>query len=244
MTLADTTAIKFGQGQIGIYYLADTDQPAPFALFLHGFPGSEKNHDLAYHLRAKGWHVLVLHFMGAWGSAGDYNPLNHPAEVRATLDYILSKHAPRPVDPSRIVVLGYSLGSRAALMAAAEDTRIQAVILAAGICDFSDLMLPDELFTSAAQFLTVSDSETLKRLYLRLGEGMQPTDALVKIAPRPVLLIHGTNDEIVPFFHLDGFGMFAGDNVQKVAIPGADHLFALHRAELIQAVSSFLEQHV
>ena len=76
MSLADTDALFFpitrpnGDQHIlvGTYYLADTDQPAPFALLLHGIPGSEKNHDLAQHLRADGWHVLVLHFSGTWGS--------------------------------------------------------------------------------------------------------------------------------------------------------------------------------
>lgn len=242
MTLADTTSVRFGEGQIGIYYLADTDQPAPFVMLLHGIPGSEKNHDLAYHLRAKGWHVLVLHFMGAWGSGGSYNPLHHPDEVRAALDFVLSSQSPRPIAPLRIALVGYSLGSRAALLAAAKDTRVKAAISMAGICDFSDLLLSDDFFATAAQFLNVAHEAALRELFFRLGEGIQPYEALDKIAPRPVLLIHGSEDEIVPAFHLDGFTSAA--HVQKVLLPDAGHLFALHRTELIQTVSDFLEKHV
>lgn len=242
MTLADTTSVRFGQGQIGIYYLADTDQPAPFAMLLHGIPGSEKNHDLAYHLRVKGWHVLVLHFMGAWGSGGSYNPLNHPDEVRAALDFVLSSQSPRPIDPSKVALVGYSVGSRAALMVSAEDTRVRAVVSIAGICDFSDVMLSDDFFAAVAQFLNVPDWAALKTLFFGMGKGLQPYEVLEKIAPRPVLLLHGTEDEIVPAIHLDGFASAA--HVQKVLLPDAGHLFALHRAELVQTVSDFLEKHV
>ncbi len=238
MTLADTTAIKFGTGQIGIYYLADTDQPAPFALMLHGIPGSEKHHDLAYHLRGLGWHVLVLHFAGAWGSAGEYTPQNHPQEARAALDFVLSPAAPRAIDPSKIAVIGFSLGSRAALLAAAEDARITTVVSMGGICDFTEIMWVDEFYAMAAQFLQVADVPTLKEKIAQFGVGLQPYEALPAIAPRPVLLLHATDDEIVPFYHLKGFGVHS--HVTRVPIQGANHIFALHRTELMQAVSRFL----
>lgn len=239
MTIADTTAIKFGTGQIGVYYLADTDQPAPFAMLLHGIPGSEKNHDLAYQLRGRGWHVLVLHFAGAWGSAGSYDPQNHPAEVRTALDFVLSDKSPRLIDPSKIALVGFSLGGRAALLAAAEDERIKAVVSMGGICDFTEIMWIDEFYEGAAQFLNVTDVPDLKKRIASLSEGLQPNEALPKIAPRPVLLTQGTEDEIVPFYHLECFGTH--NHVTKVPIQGANHLFALHRTELIQTVTQFLE---
>ena len=37
-------------------------------LLLHGFPGNEKNLDLAQDLRADGFNVLFFHYRGAWGS--------------------------------------------------------------------------------------------------------------------------------------------------------------------------------
>ncbi|MEL6268342.1 MAG: alpha/beta fold hydrolase [Chloroflexota bacterium] len=146
---------------VGIYYLAATHDPAPFALLLHGIPGSQQNHDLAMRLRDSGWHVLVLYFSGCWGSGGDYNATTQVRDARAALDYVLSEAAPRPVDPDRIAVLGYSLGGRPALLSAAEDARVQAVISVSGFADLSEVLLETSFFEGITPLLHGSTVEKL-----------------------------------------------------------------------------------
>lgn len=239
---ADTTAIRFevnGSGRVGIYYIAETEQPAPFALFLHGLPGSEKNHDIAQALRALGWHVLVIHFGGAWGSDGAYDLLQHPVDAAAALDFALTY--PAKIDPSRIAVVGYSMGSRAALRAAHADLRFGAVVSLGGFSDFSEVMLDPSFYPSVVPFLRDATPERLSEQFARLGIGLQPYEAAQGIVPRPVLVVHGTADEVVPYFYGEALGA-TGEHVRFVPIEGANHAFAAHRAELVSVVCDFLTQ--
>jgi dipeptidyl aminopeptidase/acylaminoacyl peptidase len=241
MPAADTNAVRFPSGEdylVGIYYIAQTGQPAPLAVLLHGIPGSEKSHDLAHYLRVKGWHVLVIHFAGAWGSGGDYNIVNQVEDAKAAIDYALT--SPEAViDRKKIAVIGFSLGSRAALFSAAKDERIGAVVSIAGFSDFGDAMLSREFLEAASPLLTGTTPASLGSQFMALEEGDQPTDAIVKIAPRPVLVVHGTEDETVPFYHADNLAK-AGGHVARADIQGANHVCALHRTELIDAIWKFL----
>lgn len=246
MVPADTTVVHFPVRRaehhlVGVYYLAGTQDPAPFVLLLHGIPGAEKNHDLAQHLRADGWHVLVLHFSGAWGSGGDYDIAGQVDDTHAALDFVLNDEAPAQIDQSRIAVIGFSLGSRAALHATADDSRIKAAVSIAGFCDFADALLGAGFLAACAPFLAGMTGDSLAVQWMQIGEGLQPIEALAQIAPRPVLIVHGTEDEIVPFFHADGFMMNAGDHVLRAAIAGSNHVFGDYRSQLIMVVGDFLK---
>jgi hypothetical protein len=244
MTPPDTSAVRIpgkrNQQLLGVYYLTDTEKPAPLALLLHGIPGAEKNHDLAQHLRADGWHVLVLNFSGAWGSGGDYDIAGQVDDAIAALDFLLEDETPASIDPARVAVVGFSLGSRAALLSAARDARIRAAVSIAGFCDFSDTMLGEDFMNACAPFLSGMTAQSLAAQWLAIGEGLQPLDALEKIAPRHVLILHGTDDEIVPFYHADGFMMKAGQHVRRVDVAGSNHVFGDYRPQLIAAVHAFL----
>ncbi|MEL6151593.1 MAG: alpha/beta fold hydrolase, partial [Chloroflexota bacterium] len=213
--------------------------PAPFALLLHGIPGSQQNHDLAMRLREDGWHVLVLYFSGCWGSGGDYNATTQVRDARAALDYVLSEAAPRPVDPDRIAVLGYSLGGRPALLSAAEDARVQAVISVSGFADLSEVLLETSFFEGITPLLHGSTVEKLAEQWRQMGAGIQPYEAIAQIAPRPVLVIHGAADEAVPAYNADALG---GAHVTQVRIEGANHGFTDHRAEFMEAAHTFLKK--
>ena len=47
--------------------------PHPVVLLLHGFPGNERNLDLAQTIRRAGWDVLFFDYRGSWGTPGDFS---------------------------------------------------------------------------------------------------------------------------------------------------------------------------
>lgn len=57
----------------GLIYIASGAGPHPTVILLHGYPGNEKNLDLAQSLRREGWNVLFFHYRGAWGSEGEFS---------------------------------------------------------------------------------------------------------------------------------------------------------------------------
>jgi uncharacterized protein len=54
-------------------YVAEGAGPHPVVLLLHGFPGNEKNLDLAQAIRRDGWDVVYFDYRGSWGSPGDFS---------------------------------------------------------------------------------------------------------------------------------------------------------------------------
>ena len=78
----------------GILYTANGSGPHPTVILLHGFPGNEKNLDLAQALRRSGLNVLFFHYRGAWGSEGVYS-FTHVIEDVASAIQMLRKGSPR-----------------------------------------------------------------------------------------------------------------------------------------------------
>jgi pimeloyl-ACP methyl ester carboxylesterase len=191
-------------------------------------------------LQSQGWHVLVLHFAGAWGSAGQYDMTRHPQDAHAALDFALGDQAPYQVKRDKVAIIGFSLGSRAAILTAAEDQRVGAVVILAGFCDFADTLLSQDFFEESAPFLNGATAEILIQQWTSLGEGSQPYEALPQIAPRPMLVVHGTADDVVPFFHADCLIHYGRETAHLAKIEGANHTFDDQRGELIKTVTDFL----
>src|SRR5215831_11521964 len=71
-----------------VIYIASGAGPHPTVLMLHGFPGNEKNLDLAYSIRRAGWNVLVPFFRGAWGSGGSFSFGNTLEDAQGSIDFL------------------------------------------------------------------------------------------------------------------------------------------------------------
>src|ERR1700689_2313893 len=56
-----------------LVYVAAGAGPHPAVVLLHGFPGNERNLDLAQDIRRAGWDVLYFDYRGSGGSTGDFS---------------------------------------------------------------------------------------------------------------------------------------------------------------------------
>jgi pimeloyl-ACP methyl ester carboxylesterase len=110
-------------------YVAAGPGPHPAVVLLHGFPGNERNLDLAQDIRSAGWDVLYFDYRGSWGSLGDFSFSHGIEDTAAAIDYLRSAPMARilRLDPSRIVLIGHSLGGFMAVQAAAADPGIVGV---------------------------------------------------------------------------------------------------------------------
>ena len=118
--LAITSAGKRLPGHI---YIANGPGPHPTVVLLHGFPGNEKNLDIAQALRRAGFNVLFFHYRGAWGAEGSYRIVQLPDDVAAVLAYLRTpENAERlRVNVDKLSLLGHSLGGWASLAAGSQD---------------------------------------------------------------------------------------------------------------------------
>jgi pimeloyl-ACP methyl ester carboxylesterase len=115
----------------GILYISAGLGPHPTVILLHGYPGDEKNLDLAQAIRRAGWNVLFFHYRGAWGSAGAYSIENAIEDALAAHDFLLqpSVQDEHRVDASasRVALVGHSMGGYVALRAAMQRPALQRV---------------------------------------------------------------------------------------------------------------------
>ncbi len=97
----------------GLIYLADGPGPHPLVLLLHGFPGNEKNLDLAQAMRRSGVNVVFFHYRGSWGSGGTFgfaNAIEDVANVLATVRDSTWAREHRS-DANNVGIVGHSFGS-------------------------------------------------------------------------------------------------------------------------------------
>lgn len=241
-----------------ILYVAPGAGPHPTVVLLHGFPGNEKNLDLAQAIRRAGWSVLFFHYRGSWGSGGTYSFGNVLDDVDAALDFLAvpelgSEHR---VDPARVVLVGHSLGGFAALMTAARREDVDGVVSLAG----ANLGLygaraaeePEmrQAFVAALEAdtgpLAGTSGEALVQEVLAAGDDWDLRNRVERITDRPVLLIAASRDEGVdPDQHhrplVAAFQDAGAERLDHMILRG-DHSFSPSRIALAQAVVGWLSR--
>src|ERR1700748_3985864 len=65
----------------GFMYKPNGKQKHPTLLLLHGYPGNEKNLDLAQVVRSHVWNVIYFDYRGSWGSQGPFSFKNCVADI-------------------------------------------------------------------------------------------------------------------------------------------------------------------
>lgn len=151
-----------------LVYVAAGPGPHPAVVLLHGFPGNERNLDLAQDMRRAGWDVVYFNYRGSWGSQGDFSFAHGIDDVAAALAYLRKpENASRlRLDPSRIVLVGHSMGGFMAVQAASADPAVKGIAMISGADMAGTLVQMQGQGTQAA---------AVKKMGEALGnEGMAP----------------------------------------------------------------------
>jgi pimeloyl-ACP methyl ester carboxylesterase len=151
-----------------LVYVAAGAGPHPAVILLHGFPGNERNLDLAQDMRRAGWDVLYFNYRGSWGTPGNFSFAHGIEDTTAAIGYLRRPEVAKTLrlDPRRIVLIGHSMGGFMAVQAAAADPAIKA---------FATISAAD--MASRAQALVRKDGEAagIKAMGTGLAdEGMAP----------------------------------------------------------------------
>lgn len=120
-----------------LVYVAEGAGPHPVVVLLHGFPGNERNLDLAQDMRRAGWDVLYFNYRGSWGSPGDFSFAHSIEDVASAVAYLRQSDNAKllRLDPKRIVLIGHSMGGFMSVEAAAADPSI----IAFGLISAADM---------------------------------------------------------------------------------------------------------
>jgi uncharacterized protein len=224
----------------------DVPSARGIVILVHGFK-TYRQEMVAYAqlMRDAGYAVLMYDSRGCGGSDGVFGVgATEDRDIVGAVTYLTKRGGPAA---GHIAVLGISLGAGDALLAAAEDERIQAVIADSSWADervqlermkgipigpFSIPVLPYE-----AALVDILIGGRL--------EDARPVDVIDRIAPRSVLLIHSADDENATTPPADAETLFANARQPKDfwRVPTGGHVGALrvHPYEYPARVVAFLD---
>jgi len=224
-------------GLPGEVYLPDTTgRPCPALCLCHGIPSGQPASSgdpgypgLAEKFCAAGFITLIFSFRGAGEAQGNLDMLGWTRDLRAAIDYLAGLEE---VDNSRLCVLGSSAGAAVSVYIAANDPRVSSLITFACPAEFNFLTDKKRAKATIDHFRTIgvikdTDFPPSEDEWLNGFSTVSPLKWIDKISPRPLLLIHGEKDDLVPVEHARKLFEKAGEPKNLVIIPGAGHRLRL-----------------
>jgi putative redox protein len=202
----------------------------PGLVLCHGFPAGpggaatsgQTYPQLAERLAADtGWVVLAFNFRGTGTSEGDFSLAGWLDDLRAAIDYLLASGG-----VSGVWLAGSGTGGSLALCEAGEDERVRGVATFSSRADFGDWAGDPLRFLDHARAIGVIETASFPDDFdgwSRELREIRPTALIAKIPPRPILLVHGADDDIVPLDDARVLADAAGDAVELRVLSEAGH---------------------
>lgn len=192
---------------------------------IHGHAWDCQAPDYVQAYNTAGFDVFLFDLRGHGRSEGERLGLGlkERGDVRAAIDALLELG----YQPGRIGLHGSSYGASVALLSAAEISEVGAVVADSAFTSVTDAVggeferrigFPSEfalLFRPGLRFLALL-------LYSLDIDEAAPEKAIEKIQPHRILLIHGTEDSVIPHENGRRLKAAAGPTAQLWSIPG-DH---------------------
>lgn len=207
------------------------DAPKALVLFLHGIPSGHPPdpNDASYpglclRFAERGFASAWFDMRGVRESAGDYSPFGWERDVAAVLDLLASRadvgNLPR-------IIVGASGSGPTAFRVAAARSDVDGVATLAAVATWRDGLFQADAETVVLHFRSIGiirDPDAPKDLKAWWSEfDADARGVLPQVSPRPVLIVHGEADTIVPYHHAELLHDAAEAPKELVRIPGGGH---------------------
>lgn len=166
-------------------------------------------------LPANGFNLFVFDYRGYGKSEGHPSRRGLYEDSVAAVEYVKSR---TDIDQKKIILFGQSIGGANALTVAGNN-RFDGI---AGVAT-------DSAFSSY-KGVAMHHTTLLKPFAaLLIGNRLSPIDTVQNITPVPLLIIHGTADQTVPYKHAQVLFEKAGEPKTLWAVPNGQHIEAFGR---------------
>ncbi len=204
----------------------------PAVCLCHGIPAVPYNPgeqggypELAARFCRVGFVALAFNFRGCGPSQGNIDMLDWTHDLAAAIDFLAMLPE---VDKNRICLLGSSGGAAVCVYAAAKDKRVYAVATLACPARFDFMaggQTADSLISRFRDIGIIKDADfpPSGEKWLDGFKTIAPIEYIDKITPKPLLLVHGDQDDVVPVAHAGKLFEKAGQPKDLAILPGAGH---------------------
>lgn len=223
------------------WFIPAVGPPRGTVVHFHGNAQNMTSHfSFVSWLPAQGFNLFVFDYRGYGKSEGRPERQGLFEDSMAALEYV----AGRPgIDHSRLLVLGQSLGGANAIAALGSRpfVGIRAVAIDSAFVSYRSIVR-DKI--GGMPFLSFFRAPLS---HLLIGDSLSPDAVVARIAPIPLLIIHGTHDTVVPHSHGQRLFQLAGEPKQFWSIPGGEHTDAFadpastYRQQLVDFFNQALE---
>lgn len=159
-----------------------------------------------YWLAERGFNVFLFDYRGYGNSAGSPERQGVFEDSDSALDYVRS----RPdINPDRLLVFGQSLGGTNALAVVGSGNKKGVKAVAIESTFFSYPSIANEKLAGAG---------------LLLNNRYSASEHIAAVSPIPLLLLHGTADQVIPVRHSEQLFQTAKQPKELVTVPDGGHL--------------------
>ncbi len=198
-------------------------------IFAHGYSQNRQEPhlpalSLAARMVAAGFDVLMFDFRNAGLSGGRHTTVGwkEQEDLLGAVDYVKERYPDR-----RIALVGFSMGAATSLLAAAREPEVQAVV-----ADSPFASLPAYLRENLPRFTGLPAFPfnwiiltCVPLLVNATPRRVRPDQAVSRIAPRPVLFIHGMADETTPYENsVRLYALADNPRAELWLVPGVGHV--------------------
>jgi putative redox protein len=167
-----------------------------------------------------GWAALTFTFRGCGESEGDFSLAGWLDDISAAVDHLSARDR-----VEGIWLAGFGTGGALSICAAARDDQIQGVAAMGAPADFDDWAShPRRLLAYSRQIGLIRDSSfpASVETWARELREIRAVACVADLPPRPLILMHGGDDDVVPVFDARVIGDAHGSAELRV-IDGGSH---------------------
>jgi pimeloyl-ACP methyl ester carboxylesterase len=196
-------------------------------------------------LHARGYDVLLFDLRGHGQS--DASRLTLGRRERADLRAVLKWAAAEGFTRDRVGWLGYSMGASTLLLEAAQNPEIQVVVMDSPYGDLPELLRSQlSRHSRLPNWFNPGILAAANWLFGVRTDELVPIKAATAWGDRPLLLIHGESDSIVPVRQARRIAEAAGTSCKTLTLPGVEHVQAYQTDPLgyVARIESFFRDHL
>lgn len=215
----------------GKLFLPRSSGVFPSVCLCHGIPAKpydpkDKGYEeIAHKFCQEGFAAFIFNFRGSGESEGDFDIAGWARDLAGALDIVYRYPG---IDRKRFAVIGSSAGAAVAVYHTGRDSRVTHLVTLACPASFGFITNPAraEEFLKGCRQVGIIRSKDFPRNneeWLQGFKEVNPLSWIEKVSPRPLLLVHGDADELIPPEDARRLFEKAGEPKELELIPEAGH---------------------